>query len=188
MKTLINSLTKKIILPLAFAGAFSFNSYAQRTEKIENGFINQYDEKHQLIRRVNEEGGKKTISDYKYNKKGKMIEVIDKEDNENDGKFDYLDQSNYKYDENGNEIEMIYKEDNENDGKFDYLEQKNYKYDGGENMIEVIYKKDNENDGKFDFLVQENYEHNKKGNMIEIIYKQDNENDGKFDYYKAKQL
>ena len=123
MKTLINSLTKNIILPLAFAGAFSFNSYSQRIEKTENGF-NQYDEKDQLIRKVNEEGGKKTISDYKYNEKGEKIELIYKEDNENDGKFDYLEQYNYKYDEKGNEIEVIYKEDKENDGKFDYYKAK----------------------------------------------------------------
>ena len=137
MKTLINSLTKNIILPLAFAGAFSFNSYSQRIEKTENGF-NQYDEKDQLIREVNEEGGKKTISDYKYNEKGERIEKIYKEDNENDGKFEYLEQKNYKYNKKGKLIKEIFKINNENDGKFDDVKQYNYRYDKKTNQIKLI--------------------------------------------------
>ena len=143
MKTLT-----KLLIPI-LAGAFSFNSYGQKTEKTEEGF-RQYNEKNQLIKEVSEDKNNKFMENYKYDENGNKTESIYKIDNENDGKFDKLIQINHKYNKNRNKIKKIEKTDKENDGKFDYIEQYDYKYNEDGKLIKTEIMKDNNADGEFD--------------------------------------
>src|SRR3989344_5511908 len=143
MKTL-----NKLLIPV-LAVAFSFNSYSQKIEKTENGF-KEYNKKGQLIKETYADDGQKLIIDYKYDEKENKIETIYKIDNENDGKFDYIEQTNLKYDEKGRNIEEIIKKDYENDERFDYLERYNYTYNEKGHKIKILHEIDKENDGKFE--------------------------------------
>ena len=105
MKTLINKLAKKIILPLAVATAFAFNSYSQKVEKTEDGF-KEYNKLGQMIRECEKTLIGKACYDYKYDKQGRIIERLYREDiNFGDETFETAERWKYKYDSIGNVIE-----------------------------------------------------------------------------------
>ena len=184
MKTLINQIKKKIILPLAVITAFTFSSYSQKIEKTKDWF-KEYNEKGQLITGCIQKGKNKSCKNYKYDAGGREIEMIFKEDYENDNKFDYLSQENYKYDVLGRKIEIIKKEKKEDNKTFDYLLQANYRYDELGREIEMIFKEDYENDSKFDYIKKTTIKYSQSGDS-KLKISIDFNGDGIIDEVKEK--
>ncbi len=136
------SLTK-LLTGISLLSGLTFNSYSQKTEKIQNGFI-EYNKQGQMTRKVLNNGIKTEIK-YEYNDKG-LVEAENYFYNLNkDDKNDSTETWTYEYDKQGRKIQ----ERIEVTGRKNRMEIREYKYKGNKRKKITISYDDND-DGKID--------------------------------------